>query len=61
MIPPPEPAPVPIEISHDHGLWRFRSLDGRLSGSFLEHRAALRAAEDEANSHGCYVVVRAPG
>ncbi|GAA0650186.1 hypothetical protein GCM10009101_24790 [Brevundimonas lenta] len=52
---------MPIEISHDHGLWRFRSLDGRLSGSFLEHRAALRAAEDEANSHGCYVVVRAPG
>ena len=53
---PPEPAPVPILISHDHGLWRFRSLDGCLSGSFLDRRAALRAARDEAEGHPGYVI-----
>lgn len=49
--------PVPIEITVDHGLWCFRSLDGRLSGAFVDRRAAVRAARDEAEGHGGYVVV----
>jgi hypothetical protein len=49
--------PVPIEITIDHGLWCFRSLDGRLSGAFVDRRAAVRAARDEAEGHEGYVVV----
>lgn len=49
--------PVPIQITIDHGLWCFRSLDGRLSGAFVDRRAAVRAARDEAEGHEGYVVV----
>lgn len=56
MIALPVP-PVPIEITVDHGLWCFRSLDGRLSGAFMDRRAAVRAARDEAEGHEGYVVV----
>lgn len=54
---PPRPPPVAIEIRRDHGLWRFRSTDGLLSGAFHDRRAALRAAADEADGHPGYVVV----
>lgn len=60
MIAVPSEAPVAIEIAHDHGLWRFRSADGRLYGAFVDQRAAVRAARDEADGHASYVVVNAP-
>lgn len=56
VLPPPE-APIAIEVRQDHGLWRFRSADGLLSGAFRDRRDALRAAVDEAEGHPGYVVV----
>ncbi len=53
---PPAPPPV-IEVSSDGPLWRLASTDGLLSGAFVDRRAALRCAHDEAEAHPGYVVV----
>ena len=57
MIPvPPAPPPV-IEVRSDGPLWRLVSTDGLLSGAFVDRRAAMRCARDEAEAHPGYVVV----
>ncbi len=56
IVVPPAPPPV-IEVSSDGALWRLASTDGLLSGAFVDRRAALRCAHDEAEAHPGYVVV----
>ena len=53
---PPALPPV-IEVSCDGPLWRLASTDGLLSGAFVDRRAALRCARDEAEAHPGYVIV----
>lgn len=45
---------IPIVVVFDGRLWRIRSGDGRLTGSFIDEKTARRQAMAEADAHRAY-------